>query len=257
MNLRNDYNPVPYDRTQTFNIHYLIDLGNRFKGNRLFGEALNGWQVSGISQAMSGFPLPSENGLNFGFGFGNFANAVQVPYPNQANQQAASQCQSLYGIQPDKNGNTFCVSYMNPVVWLGTPDVLLMPTLVKGVNAKGSARHQFVNPQAFGIPQPGSNGAYRLPYLRGPAFLEHDVTVLKNFPAGEGKNLQLRMAAFNVFNHPLVSFNNNDTTNLTLGYQDGIVGQALKQNMLQYQDFGIANIKVGSRLVELEAKYTF
>ena len=257
VNLRNDYNPVPYDRTQTFNIHYLIDLGNRFKGNRLFGEALNGWQVSGISQAMSGFPLPSENGLNFGFGFGNFANAVQVPYPNQANQQAASQCQSLYGIQPDKNGNTFCVSYMNPVVWLGTPDVLLMPTLVKGVNAKGSARHQFVNPQAFGIPQPGSNGAYRLPYLRGPAFLEHDVTVLKNFPAGEGKNLQLRMAAFNVFNHPLVSFNNNDTTNLTLGYQDGIVGQALKQNMLQYQDFGIANIKVGSRLVELEAKYTF
>jgi hypothetical protein len=65
------------------------------------------------------------------------------------------------------------------------------------------------------------------------------------------------MGAFNVFNHPLVSFNNNNTTNLNLGYQDGIVGKALTQSMLQYQDFGVANIKVGSRLVELEAKYTF
>ncbi len=46
---------------------------------------------------------------------------------------------------------------------------------------------------------------------------------------GEGKTLQLRMGAFNVFNHPLVSFNNNDTNNLNLGFQDAIVGQALTQ----------------------------
>ena len=65
------------------------------------------------------------------------------------------------------------------------------------------------------------------------------------------------MSAFNVFNHPLVSFNNNNTTNLNLGIQDGLVGQALTQRMLQYQDFGIANIKVGNRLAELEAKFTF
>ena len=58
---------------------------------------------------------------------------------------------------------------------------------------------------------------YRLPYMHGPAYLDHDVTVLKNFAAGEGKNLQLRMAAFNLFNHPLVSFNNQNTDNLTLG----------------------------------------
>ena len=40
VNLRNDYNPVPYDRTQVFNIHYLVDLGTRYKGgNWLFKEA--------------------------------------------------------------------------------------------------------------------------------------------------------------------------------------------------------------------------
>jgi hypothetical protein len=259
VNLRNDYNPVPYDRTQVFNINYLVDLGRRFKGgNLLFKELANGWRVSGISQVMSGFPLASENGNNFGFGYAGFANAVQVPNPNQANQQAQTSCENVYGIKPDKNGDTFCVNNMNPVVWLGTPDVQLMPTLVSGVSAKGGSHtHQFINPLAFGIPEPGTNGAYRLPYLRGPAYMEHDLTVMKDFSVGEGKLLQLRMSAFNVLNHPLVSFNNNNTTNLNLGIQNGIVGQALTQSMLQHQDFGIANIKVGSRTAELQAKFTF
>jgi hypothetical protein len=254
VNLRNDYNAVPYDRTQVFNIHYLLDLGKRYKGGTWWiGELANGWRVSGISQVMSGFPLPSENGENFGFGSGGFATAVQVANPTQANQQAEfNTCSRLYGI------NGFCVTYMNPVVWLGTPDVQMMPALVKGVNPKGGSHaNQFINPLAFGIPQPGTNGVYRLPYLRGPAYMDHDLTLMKTFSTGEGKNVELRMGAFNVFNHPLVSFNNNNTTNLQLGYQNGIVGQALTQNMLQYQDFGIANIKVGNRLVELEAKFMF
>jgi hypothetical protein len=80
---------------------------------------------------------------------------------------------------------------------------------------------------------------------------------LKNLAMGEGKNLQLRIAAFNVFNHPLVSFNNNDTTNLNLGFQNATAGQALTSNVILHQDFGIANIKVGNRLIEFEAKYSF
>jgi len=144
------------------------------------------------------------------------------------------------------------------VVWLGTPDVQMMPGLASGVSLLGGPhQHQFVNPLAFTIPQPGSNGVYRLPYLRTPAFMEHDLTVLKSFTLGEGKNLELRMGAFNVFNHPLVSFNNNNSSNVNLGIQDGVVGQALTQNMLVNQDFGIANIKVGSRTAELQAKFTF
>jgi hypothetical protein len=254
VNLRNDYNPVPYDRTQVFNIHYLIDLGKRYNGgNWMFSQLANGWRLSGISQVMSGFPLASENGENFGFGYGSFANAVPVPYPTQSNQQAEfTTCEAIYDVKG------FCVTYMNPVVWLGTPDVQLMPTLAKGVNPKGGPHaHQYINPLAFGVPQPGSNGVYRLPYLRGPAYIDNDVTLMKSFAVGEGRNLELRMGAFNVFNHPLVSFNNNNTTNLQLGFQNATVGQALTQNVLQYQDFGVANIKVGNRLAELEAKFTF
>jgi len=74
---------------------------------------------------------------------------------------------------------------------------------------------------------------------------------------GETKRLQLRMAAFNVFNHPLVSFNNSDTSNLTLDFENAIAGKALSPATLQYQNFGVADIKVGSRLMELGAKFTF
>jgi hypothetical protein len=207
---------------------------------------------------MSGFPLASENGQNFGFGYGNVLPA-QVTYSNQTSPSTeVTPCHTEYGIQADSNGNTYCVTSMNPTVWLGTPDVQLMPTLVKGVSIRGGPKtHQFINPLALGLPEPGTNGAYRLPYIHGPAYLDHDLTVLKNVSMGEGRNLQLRMAAFNVFNHPLVSFNNQNTNNLNLAFQNATVGSALTQNVLTYQDFGVADIKVGNRLAELEAKFTF
>jgi hypothetical protein len=87
--------------------------------------------------------------------------------------------------------------------------------------------------------------------------MDHDVTLLKNFSLGEAKRLQFRFAAFNVFNHPLVSFNNSDTSNLSLGFQEATVGQALTQSVLTQQNFGVANIKVGNRLVEVGGKFTF
>ena len=256
VNLRNDYNPVPFDRTQVFNIHYLVDLGRLYKGDhRLFSEASNGWQISGVSSVMSGFPLASEQGMNFGFGYGQVL-PVQTEYQNQSDPQSNRTCAATYGIAPDQYGHTFCVTSMNPVVWLGTPDVQLMPT-VTGNPVGGKGKHQFINPVAFGIPLPESNGRYRIPYIHAPAYLDHDVTLLKNFSMGENRNLQLRIAAFNVFNHPLVSFNNENQNNLTLGFQNATAGQALTQSVLEYQNFGVADIKVGNRLVELGAKFSF
>jgi hypothetical protein len=58
-------------------------------------------------------------------------------------------------------------------------------------------------------------------------------------------------------NHPLTSFNKNDTNNLTLAIQDAVPGQALSSKTLLYQNFGIAGIKYGGRLVQLSVKFQF
>jgi hypothetical protein len=272
LNLRNDYNPATFDRSQVFNIHYLVNLGKRFKGgNRLLSLVSNGWQVSGISTVQSGPDLPSERGENFSFGSGTI-QATQVWLVTQgggSNQDHV--CAETYGIPQDKNGATHCVFNINSVVWMGSPDYELMPTVTGNPKAHLGA-HQFINPTAFGVPLPGSpttgpyalssnptgQGQYRLPYIHGPAYLNNNISVFKEFPAGEGKALRFSASAFNFLNHPLVSFNNNDPSNLELGnLLDAVPGQALTESELGYKEFGIANIKYGSRLLELSGKFTF
>ncbi len=251
-NTRNDYNPVPFDRSQVFNIHYLLDLGTRYHGSfRPLAVVANGWQLSGISTVQSGPPLASIQGENFGFGYGQIS-VIPVPYGTQVLPTSRTTCKTVYNIS-----SGLCVNNLSPIVWTGSPDYQLQPTVLCNP-AGGPNQHQFINPSCFGIPQIDTQGAYRLPYIHGPAFQNHDLTLLKNIRAGEKRNLQLRIAAFNFLNHPLVSFNNNQTNNLNLGsFVGGVVGKALSPQILTYPQFGIANVKYGNRLIELSAKYQF
>ncbi len=251
VNLANDYGPVSYDRTHVFNAHYMIDLGTRIRGNKLLGTVLNGWQLSGITTLQSGLPLDVQSGLNFGFGWGGIL-PTEVQYSNQVNPSMHQGCVDNYGIQ-----SGLCVLNMSTMVWLGTPDLLLMPTVLCSPTSD-LAKNQFVNPNCFGIPMPGQNGSLRMPYIHGPAYMNHDMTLTKNFQVGEKRNLKLQLAAFNFLNHALTSFNKNDTHNLTLGnFQQGVPGQALSLQNLSYQDFGRAKVKYGFRQMELTVRYEF
>jgi hypothetical protein len=105
---------------------------------------------------------------------------------------------------------------------------------------------------------PSGQGVLRLPYIRGPAYQNHNLSVYKNFALGERKNMQFHVSGFNFLNHPNVSFNNNDSSNLSLGNLNAAVtGQPLTVNELSRQNFGITDIKYGARLMELGAKFTF
>jgi hypothetical protein len=273
MNLRNSYNPAPFDRTHVVNVHYLVDLGKRYHGDHhLVSELANGWQISGISTFMSGENLAVGEGENFGFGYGSL-QVTQVATKSQATATSIDAvCIKEYNIPKDSAGNQFCVTNLSPTTWLGSPDYELMPTLNCNP-AGGPAKNQYVNPNCFGVPLPGGptdqtgiavssnpsgQGQDRLPYIHGPGYQNHNLSLYKNFSTGEGKSLQLHASAFNFLNHPLVSFNNNDNTNLNLGSLNyAVAGQPLKPSELRVPNFGIANIKYGGRLVELGAKFTF
>ena len=65
------------------------------------------------------------------------------------------------------------------------------------------------NPGAFTDPGKGNLGNVGVFSYRGPRAFYADATILKNFPIWERVKLQFRMDAFNVFNHPVLGFNNN------------------------------------------------
>jgi hypothetical protein len=256
VNLRNDYNPVPYDRTHVVNVVYMVDLDKLYHHNSgVLNQILNGWRVSGISSIQSGFPMASAQGENFGFGYGQI-NAVQVANSNQMNPTAQKSCIDTYGIPADKNGNHYCVTYLNPAVWLGSPDVLLNPTVSCSASG-GSAKHQYINPTCFGVPLPETNGAYRLPYIHGPFYQRHDISLMKDMHMPEGRNLNFKITGFNFLNHPLVSFDSNNTNNLNLNLYGATAGQGIKQSYLTYQNFGVAGVKDGGRLLEMAVKFEF
>ncbi len=77
-----------------------------------------------------------------------------------------------------------------------------------------------INPDAFIIPEIGSLGLGERTYLRNPGINNTDLSIFKNFAFGEGKYLQLRLEAFNVFNHTQFS-GINAGTNISVPRADG------------------------------------
>jgi hypothetical protein len=71
-----------------------------------------------------------------------------------------------------------------------------------------------IDPAAFVTPALGSNGIGNRNYIRNPGINNTDLSLFKDFPIGspeKGRKLQLRVEAFNVFNHTQFSGINNGT----------------------------------------------
>jgi hypothetical protein len=205
---RRSYDVLPYDRTHTFSIAYNVLLPGNFRNT--FGKAaLNGWQISGISQWQSGAPL-----RNFQFS-GTMAN-----------------------------GQTLSAINVN-----GTPDTPARPWLTCDPR-DGLAEGQYANPRCFVAPLPGRNGTYVLPYMKHPAFQNHDISVFKNWEFTEHKKLQFRWSMYNFPNHPLPFFAGNDP-GLSMNFVNGVPSQQTLQN------FGKPQLKKGRRLMQFAIKFQF
>jgi len=218
-NLNNDYGVLAANRKQIFNIAYSLELGNPIKGNKFAGGAVNGWQLSGITQWQSGPNLSALQGENFGM--------------------------ALNGATVAGTGPTGPI--ISNVSLLGTPDIQQNPILTCNP-ASGLGPNQYINPKCFAFPtQIGQNGPSVLPAIYGPAFFNADLGMFKNFVIKESRKLQFRFNAYNFLNHPLWSFNGN---NLSLGF-NGSTG-ALNTPL-----FGTVTEKQGHRIIQAAVKFYF
>jgi hypothetical protein len=79
------------------------------------------------------------------------------------------------------------------------PDLTGLPIWITDKNAPGGKR---LNPAAFVGPLTGEQGNLGRNVLRGFDAIQADLAVRRQIPVGDRFNLQLRLDAFNAFNHP-------------------------------------------------------
>ena len=162
------YGPLTFDRTQSLSFNYIYDVpGLSRKGFLDNGAArvvLNGWQFSGLTSISSGAP-------------------VNVTY-------------SITGIGP---------TLLNREI-TGSEDVAPRVVLTCNPNGSGSGGlYSFVNASCFA---PASKGSVGIDSgndrLRGPGLNQWDMSLFKKIALGkeQSRYIQLRMEAFNAFNHP-------------------------------------------------------
>lgn len=239
-NLHDNYGPEAFDRTHVFNVAYTLQEGKPFH-LRLAKYVLNEWEISGITNLLSG---PSMQSINPNFGLSGTITGGPNPVVGNATQ-----------------------NYSLPItsaVFLGTPDVRVQPRLLCDPN-RNRGKGVYFDASCFALPsQIGTNGTYRFPYIHGPAYIANDLTVTKNVTLREGQNLSLRIAAFNFMNHPINSFNGNQQSEFTLSFnhQDAKITNPADPAVLNSiknvnTDFGQVSLKTGRRVVELSLKYNF
>jgi hypothetical protein len=232
-NLANSYGVQSGNRTHLFNASYSVELGNPIHNNKFAAGAINGWQISGITQWESGANLTYNSGTNDNFNMQ--LNGAIIPGTQNVVNSGGS------------NG----IAIGNQSI-LGTNAIQLNPILTCNPTSN-LGPHQFANGNCFAVPtQVGVNGPTLLPAIYGPAFFNSDLGIFKNFQIKESMKLQFRVQAYNFLNHPLWSFPNSN--NLTLQYaQDATTGKITQTN----PNFGVTNFKQGNRIIELAVKFYF
>jgi hypothetical protein len=237
-NLRNNYAPLGYDHTHIFNIAYVVHLPSPIHGNPILSRVVNGWELSGISQLQSGAPIqPNTNGT------------LNATYDASANAVLGTSGQRAVPILLcDPRRNLAVGQYFNPNCFTSP--------LPAGETASG----QLI---------PGVNGQPVWPYIHGPAYMNHDLSLYKNFTITESKAIQFRMNAFNFPNHPLSQFGLGSDLNLAFTginqMRDGQGGYLLPSGCT----FGAPDCnqdavtngkplgKIGRRVMEFAVKFTF
>jgi Carboxypeptidase regulatory-like domain/TonB-dependent Receptor Plug Domain len=149
----NDYRAAGWDRTHVFSANYVYDLPSltkHFNGPKWLAAITDNFQISGVTQFMTGTPINLNNGFNF--------------------ESGAIDGSNMWGAKPyyyqlDASGN------------------IVVPKV--------------------GAPARGSRDT-----LRTGGMQNWDMSIFKNIKLGasESRYIQLRLEAFNAFNHP--NFNN-------------------------------------------------
>ena len=183
--------------------------GKRFFDRSGFaGKVLGGWQISGIAQFRTGRPI------TFTSGRGTLNRAARSGNNTPNTTLTLDELQNLVGLFHDPK--------------TGLP-LVVDPSLI---DSQGRANSQF-----FTHPTAGTVGHLSLTPVDGPGYWNVDTALIKRIRFKERLGVELRLEAFNVFNHTNFQVPNSLDINDT--------------------EFGKINTTFDPRILQLAWKFTF
>jgi Carboxypeptidase regulatory-like domain len=233
--------PYPFDTAAAYG-RANYDVRNAFKlfglwqptffhgGHSWIEKVAGGWSLSGILNIHSGFPFDPFYGVNgaglyyAGSGYGNLRPAAVLPGAGTSTSNSTFQ----QDINPNYGGD-------------GTK-FFVPPTFVQGATF----------PAASPAPTPGIHRNS----LNGPGYNNLNASLAKAFglpkirALGENAKFELRADVYNVFNK--LNINPNSI--------DGFLGSVNPNGTLNgtpNADFGVAGSALGSRTIQLQARFSF
>jgi len=196
-----NYGDSVFDARQRFVAYYSYQIPGSKGGGGLISLLTGGWEISGITTFQTGFPITISS--------------------------------------PGSYTSLTCDSFMFYGCW-DVPSVSGPVEIYH--NPRTSPNNLWFNPAAFSTPPFGVIGNARRNFFHGPGLNQTDLALHKWIPLGsESRRLELRLEAFNVFNH--AQFNNPDGS-----FTDGIPPNGT---------FGEVLSAGPPRLVQLAARFYF
>jgi hypothetical protein len=214
-----DYGPAGYDVTHNVSGTgvYALPVGHGHEylshANRLVDEAVGGWKIAVAGVAYSGFPETLTTGA-----------------PSSAEATGSANNSNSYGAPRVNQYRALHVRHRTINNWFGD-DPSASPCLQAGVD-NGVC--------AFGAPANNTFGTSRNGAVRGPGYLNVDISAFKDFRLFGEHALGFRFDAFNAMN--IVSYGNPDTT-----ITDSTFGQIASQLQIRSQE----------RRMQFSARYSF
>ncbi|MHB1794378.1 MAG: outer membrane beta-barrel protein [Acidobacteriaceae bacterium] len=202
-----------------------------FHGNSWLEKTVGGWSLGGIMNLHTGFPwtpLYSNTQCNLYYEGSGYCNLYPGKYLGGAGHDKSN---TAFESGPQSPTGGFNKNYSRGALNYFTVPAFTLPT----------------GPFPLTAPPPPLPGVARN-FLTGPGYKDVDITLIKDFGfpkmrvLGNGAILDVRMDAFNLFNNVnLINISNNISN-------DGIHST---------QNFGQAQGALGSRTVELQARFQF
>ena len=251
-----NYGPLGYDHTHIFNVWYVYNLPSPIHGNRALATLVNDWKLSGWNTYQVGAPLQQNSGGNFNAVY----NGTGVdPSTETTPGNTSTGVNAIEFYEP----NGLPASQISGSSWFGySANIGVHPLLTCNPKSHLSSGMR-INPNCFQAPTTvGVAGPVQYPYMRGPGYLDNDLSIFKSFPTTESERIELRIQAQNFINHPNPQFGLNGENDLQLQFP-AFLGST---NSSPYtQEFGGGNANMtgkpmfttGQRLMTFSARYFF